>query len=649
MTFNQDFTPRNGHTFQIILPARVSDQRPGKQNRERSLGDQRTIQDNWIASHLPADLKYELKIVAGQGSGESIEREEYQELLRLIESQKYDLVLTEDLGRIVRGVEGYQFCNRCEDYGVQLIAINNGVDTANPNWRDLAFFTSYFYEKDNSDKSKRLKERLRARFEKGYALERRTYGYVDPPKGAKHESDRQKDPEAETVFKEWFQRLDQGVSYSEIADWLNEQGIPTGPHCRNKEWNCKMVDRLTHNPILKGQRERGRTETRRVNSTGKYKRFKADEERLLIRKCPHLAFFAEDYYDRVTYKVIENNAKFKPGKNGVDPRKNRPKSKTAWPGQHIYCGECGRLIRYGGHGQTKRLFCAGAYDYKCWNSITVDGPLAAQKISAAVFAEIAGLSEFDENLLSVTEDSIRERQQSQNKRLSQVQKSLKNLEQRLDNLIKSIEEYGPSQEIGERIRELKSQRAELLEEQFQLKADSNEIAPVPTVHELREIALDAFQGLAIDSQDFSRVIRKIIPRMIMYPVQLVDGGMLKPRIAFQLDLTTFAPISRHDPELSNTLKKRVVVDTFGPPERALYRERVNEGKKQGLTEREIARELGTSQSVVQYAASLQRKMDSLQVTDPYQIVLTPPLDTRRYRRHLHKRYKYDPLPYVEIS
>ena len=185
----------------------MSDPRPGKQDL-RSLDDQLSIQRHWLEENT--NLPVEVKIVAGSGSGEMLVREEYLELIELIESEKYDLVLVEDLGRIARRIDSSKVCELCEDHGVRLIAINNhGVDTAQPGWNDGAFFASYFYEKENRDKSQRIKGRLRSRFEAGGALPCLIYGYSKPP-GAKSDADVRRDPEAEAIYKEWFAAAGRG-------------------------------------------------------------------------------------------------------------------------------------------------------------------------------------------------------------------------------------------------------------------------------------------------------------------------------------------------------------------------------------------------------------------------------------------------------
>ena len=58
------------------------------------------------------------------------EREEYLQLIEMVESGEYDLVLTEDLGRIVRRIHAHLFCELCADHGTRLIALNDHVDTS---------------------------------------------------------------------------------------------------------------------------------------------------------------------------------------------------------------------------------------------------------------------------------------------------------------------------------------------------------------------------------------------------------------------------------------------------------------------------------------------------------------------------------------
>lgn len=389
--------PRNGHTLEVIMVCRVSDPRPGKQD-ERSLTDQEAKHREWLAQYT--ELPVKVTVIAGSGSGELLDREEYVRLTNEVETGRYDLVLAEDLGRIVRRVHAHLFCELCVEHDTRLVAINDRVDTACAGWEDASIFSAWHHERSNRDTSERIKRAHRSRFDGGGCAAIPIFGYRKPP-GAKSDAEWEKDPEAEPIYREWFRMLDEDEAmYAEVADWLNARGVPTGPYCPQAKWNGLMVGRVTHNWLLKGCRHRNKRKTKR-NSKGKYVSVKAEPCELRLRRVPHLAFFEEDYYDYVVAKVDERNGKYRrKGRNGIDPRNKAPKKRTRFPGQMIECGVCGRGYVFGGHGQTDHLMCMGAREHRCWNGVTVDGPLAAEKICAALSDTIKALPDFEEALMT---------------------------------------------------------------------------------------------------------------------------------------------------------------------------------------------------------------------------------------------------------
>ncbi len=126
--------PRNGHALRVLAVCRIST----AMQDERSLEDQEALYRNWLKEHT--DLPYELTTLASQGSGECLDRKEYLEAIDLVESCRFDLVVTEDLGRICRCVHAHFFCELCEDSETRMVALNDHVDTARPDWRLNSFF-----------------------------------------------------------------------------------------------------------------------------------------------------------------------------------------------------------------------------------------------------------------------------------------------------------------------------------------------------------------------------------------------------------------------------------------------------------------------------------------------------------------------------
>ncbi|MDB5388354.1 MAG: Recombinase [Planctomycetaceae bacterium] len=303
--------PKDGRTWFVVLVVRISTIHQYK----RSLDDQIAKCKQFVESEYSGTFNYQ--ILQSRGSGEHLDRKELEQLMDFIESGSVDLVVAEDLGRICRRNRAMDLCELCQDQDTRLVAINDRVDTTEEGWEDSAAMATWHHSRSNRDTSKRS---LNNRFDQGQLMEGLPFGYIRP-KGATSDIQVTKDPEAEPILTQMFRSLENGANYSEIADWLNGQNVPTGPYCRVDKWDCNFVSRLVHDPLLKGIRIHNRMVTKRLNKTGRHHSIKAPPEMLKTRLCPHLAFFEPAYYDHVVRELDERNAKYRRGKNGnVDSR-----------------------------------------------------------------------------------------------------------------------------------------------------------------------------------------------------------------------------------------------------------------------------------------------------------------------------------------
>ena len=398
MNLQPPLCPKDGRKIKVLIAVRVSDPRPGKQD-ERSIDDQKQLLLRWLTDIIGEN--FDVVFLEGRESGEWLEREDYLKLIQLVETGLYDLVLTEDIGRIIRRIHAHLFAELCVENGTRLISLNDHIDSAIAGWEDRSIFSAWHHERSNRDTSDRIKRAHRNRFDNGGCAQFVIYGYIKP-EGSKSDSDWRKDPSAEPIYREWFRKLDEDqASYAEIADWLNAQNVPTGRHSRSKRWTSAMVGRVTHNTLLKGVRHRNKRKSQR-NCKGRYVSIKAPPQELRTRHVPHLAFFEEAYYDRVVADADARNSSCRRKLvNGVDPRARAPKKRTRWPGQHLFCGVCGGMLLYGAHGQMDHLVCGRARDYRCWMGVSVDGALARRKLLDALGKMLNDVPEFDPEILSV--------------------------------------------------------------------------------------------------------------------------------------------------------------------------------------------------------------------------------------------------------
>jgi DNA invertase Pin-like site-specific DNA recombinase len=627
--------PRRGDRLQVLAVCRISTENQD----ERSLKDQQALYEDWLRAHT--DIPYDLEVIAGKGSGENLERAEYLLALEMVESGQVDIVITEDVGRIARRIHAHMFAEVCEDVGTRLIAINDHLDTFRDDWRLCSFFAVMRHETYNRDTAARIRRSQRNRFQQGGLFQFPTYGYIKPP-GAKSDADVVKDPAADPILREWFRRLEDGAGFAEIGDWLNGQGVKPGPYSRSGRWDGNMVGRVTRHTILKGLRQHNNKVSRRINKTGRRHCVKAPPEERQERVCPHLAFFDANYYDRVLRIVNARNAHCRRrGADGRDSRLGMPRKRTTWPGQHIRCGICGRLYYWYGSTELRHMKCSGAQAYKCWSAVEVNGDFIGQRLAQAILAEIMALPDFDAVLLEKLREHWEGGRAEAAARRHDVRQRRTAVEQKIARVTTAIADIGGSQSLQEKLRELETERQSLDEELTRLDQVQAAAPVLPSLDLIKRKAQEVFCTFAAEDQEVYRLMRQLIPDLRVYPYQICDGGAVELRAHFQLDLASLSG-TPWPGAVPPVLRRDMVVDLFHAPQRVRYRQQIMAMRAGGLKERQIAAQLRLTKPAVARAAALSRRMEQLGLTDPY-IRLTDPPSQSGLRRHLHPRYRFEPL------
>ncbi len=126
MSRSHQLTPRNGHTLKVLIVARIS----GCQNqKDLSLDDQVDHAKEEIREVYDGPCEYH--VIATTGKGESLDRPELQEVEGRLHRGEDDVLIMEDVGRLVRGAAAVEMWGIAVDRGVRCIAPNDGCDTAN--------------------------------------------------------------------------------------------------------------------------------------------------------------------------------------------------------------------------------------------------------------------------------------------------------------------------------------------------------------------------------------------------------------------------------------------------------------------------------------------------------------------------------------
>lgn len=629
--FYPTLQPRDGAVLHVLTIERIST----VHQDERSLDDQQAYSQEWLRTRYAGPIEF--VSIASRASGELLDRAELQQLEEAIESDRFDAVVCEDLGRVCRRARALDLCECAEDHNVRLFAINDNIDTGAEGWRTSAFFAAMRHEAYNADTAKRIRRTQRNRFIQGGIISHLPYGYFKP-QGAKHDSEITKTSDADEIYREWFQRLEGGASFAEVADWLNSKSIPVGTGTRAKRWNDTTVSRTTRNPILKGKRERNRKKSKRINKTGQRRSVPAPPDELLVRDVPHLAFFEPDYYDYVIQMVHQRNAAFRRAKDGqVDPLRGRPKRRSTWPGQCVQCGVCGSLFVYGGHGVKSRLMCSAVHEYCCWNAVSFSGPLAAERIGTRLMALLDADSHFETVWQTLVWSQVGQLHNQSDLRQRQLQQRISEIDRKTRNLIEFIQQGNGSKAIGDSLHNLEQEKVRLSFELQQIVRQASKLTELPDVDQLRVLAHKAMALQANDPCAFARIMRLVVPSIKVFPHQLIDSTRVILRAECEVAPLHLVEETELLEDIPEPPTMRFTIDLFDPPQRVAIMTDAVRLTEVGLKQREIAKRCGVTLPVVQRSLALHRDIQKRGIVDPYQRILTPPKEGK-LRRHRHPRY-----------
>ena len=205
-------------------------------------------------------------------SGTNFDRPAFKQMIRDIECEKINMVITKDLSRLGRNyiVTGEYTEIYFPSKKVRYIAINDGYDSITP-YTDIAPFKNVINEMYARDISKKIRSALETKMQEGaFVGSKAPYGYKREL-GNKHRLviDKQVSP----VIKEIFQSAAEGIPPINIAHDLNSRKILppslyriTEHSCTSqndfiydKKWTSGTIIKILRNIVYIGHMAQGKT------------------------------------------------------------------------------------------------------------------------------------------------------------------------------------------------------------------------------------------------------------------------------------------------------------------------------------------------------------------------------------------------------
>jgi len=213
-----------------------------KQSNGYGLDTQRTKIQQW------ADLN-DVEMVdwyEDTASGGDTNRDGLQEMLERLRSCEYDALIVYKADRLSRSLKDLLTVidDTLEPCGTAFVSVTEQFDTSTPSGRLFLQMIGSFSEFERALITERLREGRRSKAEDGgHAAGEIPFGYRKNADGELVLSGH-----AETV-RRIFQMRDDGTTLREIADTLNDEGVPTK---RGGEWYASTVSYILKNDKYKG-------------------------------------------------------------------------------------------------------------------------------------------------------------------------------------------------------------------------------------------------------------------------------------------------------------------------------------------------------------------------------------------------------------
>lgn len=512
----------------IRLSSADEDIRMGDKAESNSVVNQRKLLDCYLESHREFSNCTILEFLDDGRSGTNLDRPGMRAMLDAARRHEIDCNIVKDFSRFARDyIESGRYLEQVfPALGIRFISVNDCYDsydfpygTAGNINNGLLNLINEMYSRDLSQKSKAAK-RLYA--QRGQCISAYpVYGYLKSPEDKRTWIP---DPEAAPVVQRMFNWYAEGLTSTEIAKRLNEDGIPTpAQHKRalgskRQLWNSERTDNFwratTIGKILRDERYTGKLVALKttLSELGNIHSAKAiEKDDWVIVPGAFEAIISQEIFDQVQAKI----------ETAWPTRKLGPMKRRLFS-RKLRCGHCGAaLIRH--------EIAQGVYytcDGRAWNG-TDDCKkirLFETDLIQAVLASIrfqAQLAKKTEKRLDRKEKQIQTAQNRAQSAQQRIQKQIAQLETRKAEAYLSYDLGEVSQ--SDYKNRCKKIDAAIMEQKRQLDAleqDSGSILP-----DMDTVSCEQINSLKPLSN--LRTLNRDMVEVLIHSIQIYNGNRIE--------------------------------------------------------------------------------------------------------------------------
>ena len=572
-------------------------------------------------------------------SGTNFNRPAFNSLLTEIEAGRVGTVIVKDMSRFGRNYLQVGFYTEMmfPKKNVRFIAVNNGVDSANPADNDFTPFLNIMNEWYAKDTSKKIKAVFKAKMRDGKRVSGAVpYGYYRKPE------DKQTlyvDEASASVVRRIFQLACDGMGATAIADTLSEDKIlipsayarqnhPEDCQCTNYHdpytWNATTVGYILNRREYLGHTVLGKTT--RDNFKTKRKRI-ANEDELLVFYNTHEAIIDQETYDKAQRM-----------RKRVSPRRNSEKPAHRLSGL-LYCADCGSRLAYinskpkdGKIYDSNQAFRCSRYHNK-YHSCT-GHYIKASTIEMLIYQATKRVSqyvlkdekEFVEQLKAQYELQCEKDNTDDKKELLEAKRRMMDL----DDLIKGLYENFTLGRLPE--RQFNRLMTEYDTEQSSLEQRISELETATERISTKAVQIDKFVRLVKKYRDFEELTTPMLNDFIeKVVIHEAEGGRTKDRtqqvdIYFNFIGNFVLPLSEDEVEALQSEEARRAEEIAERKRKSSKKSTQKRNQKRAEIKAKAEAEAGDPEAMAEYKAILEKgrqnnrkrseKMRELRMSDP---------------------------------
>jgi site-specific DNA recombinase len=345
--------------YRVGLYLRLSRDDNNSESESMSISNQRNLLTDYVKER---GWETEEIYIDDGISGVTFDRPAFNRLIKDIENERINMVITKDLSRLGRN---YLKVGEYTDYffpehKVRYIAVNDNYD--NDKEDDFVAFRNIFNEHYAKDTSKKIKSVKKSQMKQGLFIG------SQPAMGYKRDPDNKHkliiDEEAVEIIRRIFHRYSIGDSARHIAETFNQEGVPTpreyffnrigkpNPYTSDAvSWGSSTIIRMLGNQVYIGHMCQGK---RQKKSFKMKRRDVIPQEEWIVIEDTHEPIIDELTWDRV-HTILKRN------KSSAKPRLRGDKTIALFSGK-VRCADCQAVMTY---TYSKNTVYKAYYKYRC--------------------------------------------------------------------------------------------------------------------------------------------------------------------------------------------------------------------------------------------------------------------------------------------